>query len=345
MPVLESPRFLDDWRDQLRRELKRAGFVDAYATDENDLRPIEQVYFQAMMRRIEPRPRRVHEARSFKPRGAIRDKYYALRHKIRQGEDLQPHQSSRILSARASDEYLANWGIHHLHLGQFRLENGLVERTASILLCIFGQDDAYVIAIETGERGHGSPWREKRHLDTVVENWPHLFREFEMTSVIGDAADARLRAVSDSVAGARVEAPPNDVAACDAPNDVAACDASNDVAFRGGEPSPVVLANGKAYLPWGGGITADGASARSVLLAGQWRDRVQAAETAAIAQFDRFVDAAAESGIHLSARVVLQLHAAHRLFARIDGTRFGWCLEPAEPAQIVDLRQRKSRTA
>ncbi len=180
MPMLLPPRFLDDWRELLCRHLNRLGFTDADTVETTGSRPLELAYFLATERLIERRPRRVHEARSFRVSGSLGKRYYSLRHKVSSGADLRPHQSSRILSVEARDHFLEDWGIQHLHLGRWFQENGLVERTGPVLLCLFRPNDAYVIAIESHDWNSPPLWGDQRYAGILVENWPHLFREFEV---------------------------------------------------------------------------------------------------------------------------------------------------------------------
>jgi len=172
-PVLEPTDFWKDYLGILRRTLKEHGFENYEKFEENtfDIR-----YFDAMMRLVESRPRKVHEASTFKlPSSAAKHEkgLDALKEKIRRGDLLTPHLSKGVFDLTKRDGMLLDWRVHHLHLGE-RIDpkTKRIERTGPVLFARFEQDDAYLNGIE-----HHGAWAKPEVLETIIDHWPHLVTE------------------------------------------------------------------------------------------------------------------------------------------------------------------------
>lgn len=63
------------------------------------------------------------------------------------------------------DRLLAEWGIHHLHLGAVR--DGWAARTRDLLFAVIRPDDAYLLVVLP----HGR-WTDRSILETAVREWP-----------------------------------------------------------------------------------------------------------------------------------------------------------------------------
>lgn len=74
---------------------------------------------------------------------------------------------------RSLDRLLADWGIHHLHLGTepHPTRPGFLARTGLVLLVALLEADAYLIDLRPHERDGGN-WAELEILRIVVRNWP-----------------------------------------------------------------------------------------------------------------------------------------------------------------------------
>ncbi|MGC4063732.1 MAG: hypothetical protein QM784_03640 [Polyangiaceae bacterium] len=311
MVVLNPPAFLEDWRDQLRHELSRAGIVDPDDGSQDEGLPIEHRYFDITAHWIEPRRRRVHEARGFRVPNALKRAYYALRHKISEGGDLRPHQSRWTQQGFKRDDLFNDWGIHHLHLGRRLRDDGLVERTAPVLFGVFRPDDAFILSLEDHGSAHPLLWSDARHLQVIASNWPHLLRPFatEETDAHG------LRASPREIQRAR----------------------------REGIPLTFMLDNDVAYNPPGGGVHPSGHGNRAVAVAEQFRNRVAEAQAAAVANFEPLVETARALGLTWNGELTLRLHVADALWANVEGTSWYWLLEPAIPVRLEEWRPRTAK--
>lgn len=145
------------------------------------------ITYSVWIGRLIPRaPRAVHQSREMlaSPKAAEHAAdIESLLNKIRNGDDLCPHLSKRIITAympeakaankgnqqRADrDVLLAAWGLHHLHLSSEMDPDGeWVKRGEDLLISAFGQFDAYLVGIHP----HGS-WALKELMEIVVRNWP-----------------------------------------------------------------------------------------------------------------------------------------------------------------------------
>jgi hypothetical protein len=311
MAVLNAPEFLDDWREHLRHALSRNGFADAFDIPRDDPLTIEERYFDAMGRLIEPRPRRVYEARGFRVPNPLKRAYYDLRHKITEGEDLRPHQSRRALQSATRDDLFNDWGIQHLHLGRRVQEDGLVERTSPVVLGVFRADDAFILSVEEHGSAHPLLFSDARHLEVIARNWPHLLRPF--------ANEANETALTQP-----------------SPREIRE-------ARRSGVPLTVVLSDEVAYDPPGGGVHPKGSGNRAVALAEQFRDRVHTAQTLAMAHFDELVAMARARGLVWDETLTLRLHVSSELWANIEGTPWYWLLEPAHPICLEERRTQRAK--
>jgi hypothetical protein len=78
---------------------------------------VPDYYFESKRRRVAPVPRVVKIADDFHCPSAHQVGWEALQNKVRRGEDLNPHLSKRHASLFMKDGLLAEWGVHHFHLG------------------------------------------------------------------------------------------------------------------------------------------------------------------------------------------------------------------------------------
>ena len=146
-------------------------------------RDVLNAYYNWMSRLVPPMPRRVH--RSTEVEAAIShhpeaEAIASVLAEIERGDDLQARLSSSITvfrdeEAKAGhlhrrrdlDLMLADWGVHHLHLGMPKPDDFFVERTDDLLFVSFVGHQAYAIAVLP----HGN-WASEDVLRIMAENWP-----------------------------------------------------------------------------------------------------------------------------------------------------------------------------
>lgn len=101
----------------------------------------------------------------------------------RQGNDLNPYQSTGISDSDRHDDLYNDWGIHHLHLTS-KLEKHrkskykyFVERSDYLVFVIFKNSAAYFIDVF---RHSEKPLWGKKHLISVLQNnWESLIKPYE----------------------------------------------------------------------------------------------------------------------------------------------------------------------
>jgi hypothetical protein len=159
---------------------------------ELDFRSLHSVY-AAWRGRVPPaRPRRVHIAPDLftnPDRLRYSEGLAAALREIAFGDDLRPRMSAQIEHAytpwepssllrkparqRHVDRLLADWGLHHLHLGTtpHPRQPEFVSRTPHVLFVAFKAADAYLVDLAEHE-SDGANWSALKLLEVVVRNWP-----------------------------------------------------------------------------------------------------------------------------------------------------------------------------
>jgi hypothetical protein len=167
--------------------------VDPTATmRELDFRALHQDYATWKSRVPAARPRRVHispELLANPERRPYGDGLAAAVREIAAGDDLRPRMSTAIEQAyelfvppllarrrpreRHVDRLLADWGLHHLHLGHkpHRRQTGFIERSPHVLFAALKPDDAYLVDLAEHE-SDGANWSALAILEVIVRNWP-----------------------------------------------------------------------------------------------------------------------------------------------------------------------------
>jgi hypothetical protein len=179
--------------------------VDPTATmRELDFRSLHQLYATWRGRVPEARPRRIHISRELlanPDRCRYGDGLAAVLLEIAEGENLRPRLSTAIeyaytpgvppllarrLSERHVDRLLADWGLHHLHLGdqRHRKRPEFVRRTPHVLFVAFKADDAYLVELAQHE-SDGANWSALAILEVVARNWPDAGILLPLNYVIG----------------------------------------------------------------------------------------------------------------------------------------------------------------
>ena len=157
-----------------------------------DFRSLHQVYAGWRGRVPPARPRRVHISSDLldnDDRLTYSDGLKAALDDIAHGHDLRPRASTAVghaytpstppllargrSSQRHVDRLLADWGLHHLHLGTtpHPKRPEFVSRTRHVLFVAFKPDDAYLVDIAEHE-SDGANWSALKLLEIVVRNWP-----------------------------------------------------------------------------------------------------------------------------------------------------------------------------
>jgi hypothetical protein len=84
------------------------------------------------------------------------------------------------IGARTGTLLLADWGLHHLHLGT-RRRKGRYTRSDHVLIAYFDSTDAYLVDLVR----HNDNWAASRLLEIVVRNWRHLADSWRLRGAVG----------------------------------------------------------------------------------------------------------------------------------------------------------------
>ncbi len=164
---------VEDWRQIMLAKLTEFGFS---VTPTERYETVGAMYFNAMKRRIQPRPRNVVRAADFTTPPQFISVVDAIQTKFETGVDLRPHLSRKIVKVNAKDLMMYEWGIHHLHLSLTpnpRYGGNLVMGTKELLFAYVTTDTAYFLAIL--DHTH---WSNQQLIQVVWDNWPDLLRPF-----------------------------------------------------------------------------------------------------------------------------------------------------------------------
>lgn len=134
---------------------------------------------------ISPLPRVVHVAENFKVAKKYSTVINTIKSDLEHGRPVNKRLSRKIRENKVyTDDLLADWGIHHLHLGETLIPNGrnrgLFKGNKELLFVFVTNDAAYLI----GVFDHHS-WTKNEVLETVYDNWPRLIDKYELKGVVG----------------------------------------------------------------------------------------------------------------------------------------------------------------
>lgn len=213
-----------NWVSNIKLQLKAWGYsLTVGKTD----REIAIIYFNLLRRRISSKRRNIYVSKEFSCPPQYDVALELIKAKIKNGEDLVPHQSTRLSELIYHDDLLNDWDIHHLHLGTNLQTNNFVERTGPVLFARVTADSFYFIDVKVHGNGH-QPWFQTKLLEIIHHNWPETI--------------ARYRIVEAS----EVEFTPTE---------------GETKQLRNGHVNVIYKMNdGTIYAPVGGGITTSGGS-------------------------------------------------------------------------------------
>lgn len=125
-----------------------------------------------------PRKIKIHD--SFVCPEELIENLHFLSKKIVEGESLRPHLSRKIFDPRFCDGMLFDWGIHHFHLGMTLSPKNekLVQGANKILFAKVTSEEVYFLDIDEHNK-----WEDKRFLNIINENYPHLLTDFVLKPV------------------------------------------------------------------------------------------------------------------------------------------------------------------
>lgn len=163
--------FIADLEMQFRNEMLNSGYKNVPESRD----AIFISYFKLQHRLIDSIPRNIFKSDIFScPNEHIKG-LLELEEKIKQGLNINGHQSSQLLDVGKNDSLLNDWGIFHLHLGSNTDQNGFVQRTGPLLFAHFTHSAAFFIDVIN----HGN-WSDNILIETLERNWPESIRYWEV---------------------------------------------------------------------------------------------------------------------------------------------------------------------
>ena len=210
-------------------------------------------YCEMQIRRIPATPRRVHfseelnnslgkltsrvgtEAENKNALEAWRAVFY-IRHLLASGGNVTPYLSECVYHATSKDGLLWDYGMHHFHLSEHRIDKAaLVKRSDYLLFAIVADEDAYFVDLRRHQDPEKLLWVRQDVLRIVNFNWPNLIDSRVLRGVKGDL-------LTDN----------------------------EKKELRRKNTNHVATFDGKAVAPLGGGMMANGSS----ILCKFWADRL-----------------------------------------------------------------------
>jgi len=173
---------LADWTEIQLRELTNMGYaVGAADTPEQ----ISLAFYNVQRREILPRRRTVHQSRELTCPSAHRAGLNVVFKKAARGQDLRPHQSTRLAQADYNDALLNDWRIQHFHLGSIPYPKmpKFVARTGPVLFAYVAEGDFFAIDVMTH-----NDFARQRLLEIVHRNWPDLIERHRLKGVLAKEA-------------------------------------------------------------------------------------------------------------------------------------------------------------
>jgi hypothetical protein len=161
---LIQAEFWKDYITSIKQELLKAGMsLDGTEKDEK----IFIAFYNRAARGLPPRPRSVYTPKNFLIPAEHQNAIADIQLEITNGTNLNPRLSKLIKDWEYVDRMLADFGIHHLHLGSRIEADGFVTRGGPLLYARFDSDNAYLLAI----LGHNE-WTNQELIEIIHENWP-----------------------------------------------------------------------------------------------------------------------------------------------------------------------------
>ena len=175
--IAVSVDIYSDWIALLRESLENTGY--SIGPTEDDF-TVCCLYSNAAKRKIAPRRRSILKSRELScPQDHLTGLQF-LEDKVRNGQDLTPHLSRKILKLAYNDAMLNDWGIYHFHLGLTYDDKGLIQGTSFILLARVTNDEFYEIDIVEHKL-----WHHQRYVEILHSNWPRSIELWKCGDILG----------------------------------------------------------------------------------------------------------------------------------------------------------------
>jgi hypothetical protein len=236
--VTLKANFEADWVAHLRNRLVQmwGPIVEGVADDDIPLR-----FFDSLGRKIAIQPRALKIADDFSCPVQHAAGWMLLQEKVRRGDNLTPHLSIGHTSPFNADGLLAEWQVHHFHLGAepYSRNPNFIDRSGHLVFALVDAIAFHAINVYR----HGD-WEDVQIVESIHRNWPDAIRLSRVNSVTGIKGEAlekkqrrNLRKYNVNVA--------------------------------------ISTSDGTTYMALGGGTSSSGVRTDAIVRARQWRDEIK----------------------------------------------------------------------
>jgi hypothetical protein len=284
MPKLKAD-FEADWVANLRTYLiNKQGWpaVEVAALHDGD---VPSHYFDAQRRRIAIVPRTIKIGDNFVCPPNHEAGWAVLQDKVKKGENINSHLSTGHISLLNPDGLLAEWGVHHFHLGTTPYPRNPVytNRTGPLLYAIVGHETFYAINIYD----HYS-FEDTDVLESIHRNWPETISRYQAKAVTGGVWDKEQRRALR-------------------------CKNANVC---------VATADGTVYMPIGGGVMASGINAEAVRQADYWYLKIRGFQSDFEKQLTSLLPTLTQNGYAGEGEIEAELKLFSEAFAQVFFPRY-----------------------
>jgi hypothetical protein len=152
-------------------------------------------YFESFRRRLAPQPRLLKAANDSRRPSEHETGWQAFQDKIRKGDDLNPHLSQRHESLFNRDGLLAEWGVHHFHVGTEPdpKDPRFVKGTRSLVLGLVDGHTFCAINIVPHGLGTEPPWADESVVESIHRNWPDMISRWCYGNAVGQKAETEIQ--------------------------------------------------------------------------------------------------------------------------------------------------------
>jgi hypothetical protein len=288
--------FLSDWITHQRTHMIQIQGWDASKIECLEDRDISIYFFESLRRRLAPQTRVLKIANDFQCPLSEEAGWKALQDKVGKGEDLNPHLSYRHASLFNNDGLLAEWGVHHFHLGTAPdLKNpSYAKRTGSLVYALIDDNTFYAINVYTHKN-----FEDISVIESIHRNWPNMISAYRMKGVTAETLDKTQRRTIRK---------------------------KNTNVF-------VSTADGTVYMSVGGGVMASGVKFESVMRADKWRDEIQSLQARTEKQLDELMPTFEQRGYAGENEIEAQLkitETGYQVFFRKYAVLANLLIDPAE---------------
>jgi hypothetical protein len=170
--------------------------LTAVGVDHSKAVSLEDVLYLALnrgMKRVKPVPRTVHRCKNFDDKLAKLDSKAqaaaaVILGKLERGEDISGHLSKGIDRAGKTDDLLADWNIHHVHISNTKRNpaDKFYERSEEVLFIVFTNTGAYCIDVHSHDTTKNpTVWTRQSLFEAMASNWPDLVEKYRLKGIAG----------------------------------------------------------------------------------------------------------------------------------------------------------------